>query len=97
MESNPAFIINFIHAQPLRKTKNTTIYSPLIARWLMTVNYDPNLKVLYLSYLLIMVSNSTNILTVYKIAGDTVSRIENKIIPLSTELPPRMLQFLKLV
>ena len=41
MESNPALISKFIHAQTLRKTKNDAIDSQAIARWLMTVDYKP--------------------------------------------------------
>lgn len=41
MESNPALISKFIHAQTLRKTKNDALDSLSIAHWLMTVEYKP--------------------------------------------------------
>lgn len=41
MESNPALINKFIHAQTLRRTKTDPIDSRSIARWLMTVEYKP--------------------------------------------------------
>ena len=50
MESNPALISKFIHAQTLRKTKNDAIDSQSIARWLMTVDYKPYPKGFYHIY-----------------------------------------------
>lgn len=50
MESNPALISKFIHAQTLRKTKNDAFDSHLIARWLMTVDYNPYSKGFYHIY-----------------------------------------------
>ena len=50
MESNPALISKFIHAQTLRKTKNDAIDSQSIARWLMTVDYKPYPKGFYHTY-----------------------------------------------
>lgn len=50
MESNPALISKFIHAQTLRKTKNDAIDSHSIARWLMTVEYKPYPKGFYHTY-----------------------------------------------
>ena len=50
MESNPALISKFIHAQTLRKTKNDAIDSQSIARWLMTVEYKPYPKGFYHIY-----------------------------------------------
>lgn len=50
MESNPALISKFIHAQTLRKTKNDAIDSQSIARWLMTVEYKPYPKGFYHTY-----------------------------------------------
>ena len=50
MESNPALISKFIHAQSLRKTKNDSIDSRSIARWLMTVEYKPYPKGFYHIY-----------------------------------------------
>ena len=50
MESNPALISKFIHAQTLRKTKNDAIVSQSIARWLMTVEYKPYPKGFYHTY-----------------------------------------------
>ena len=41
MESNPALINKFIHAQTLRRTKSDPIDSRSIAHWLMTVEYKP--------------------------------------------------------
>lgn len=41
MESNPALISKFIHAQTLRKTKNDALDALSIAHWLMTVEYKP--------------------------------------------------------
>ncbi len=50
MESNPALISKFIHAQTLRKTKNDAIDSQSIARWLMTVDCKPYPKGFYHTY-----------------------------------------------
>jgi len=50
MESNPALISKFIHAQTLRKTKNDAIDAQSIARWLMTVEYKPYPKGFYHIY-----------------------------------------------
>ncbi len=50
MESNPALISKFIHAQTLRKTKNDALDSQSIARWLMTVEYKPYPKGFYHIY-----------------------------------------------
>lgn len=50
MESNPALISKFIHAQTLRKTKNDAIDAQSIARWLMTVDYKPYPKGFYHTY-----------------------------------------------
>ena len=47
MESNPALISKFIHAQTLRKTKNDALDSLSIAHWLMTVEYKPCPKGFY--------------------------------------------------
>ena len=41
MESNPALISKFIHAQTLRRTKNDALDSHSIARFLMSVDYKP--------------------------------------------------------
>ena len=50
MESNPALIGKFIHAQTLRKTKNDAIDAQSIARWLMTIEYKPYPKGFYHIY-----------------------------------------------
>ena len=50
MESNPALISKFIHAQTLKKTKNNAIDAQSIARWLMTVEYKPYPKGFYHIY-----------------------------------------------
>lgn len=50
MESNPALISRFIHAQTLRKTKNDALDSLSIARWLMSVEYKPYPKGFYHIY-----------------------------------------------
>lgn len=50
MESNPALISKFIHAQTLRCTKNDVIDSRAIARWLMSVEYKPYTKGFYHLY-----------------------------------------------
>ncbi len=50
MESNPALISKFIHAQTLRKTKNDALDSQSIARWLMTIEYKPYPKGFYHIY-----------------------------------------------
>lgn len=50
MESNPALISKYIHSQTLRKTKNDSIDSCSIARWLMTVDYKPYPSGFYHTY-----------------------------------------------
>ena len=47
MESNPALISKFIHAQTLRRTKNDALDSHSIARFLMSVDYKPYPKGFY--------------------------------------------------
>ena len=50
MESNPALISKFIHAQTLRRTKNDALDSHSIARFLMSVDYKPYPKGFYHIY-----------------------------------------------
>ena len=50
MESNPALISKFIHAQTLRRTKNDALDSHSIARFLMSVDYNPYPKGFYHIY-----------------------------------------------
>ncbi|MGN0165507.1 MAG: IS110 family transposase [Lachnospiraceae bacterium] len=50
MESNPALISKFIHAQTLRRTKNDALDSHSIARFLMSADYKPYPKGFYHIY-----------------------------------------------
>lgn len=50
MEYTPALISNLIHAQTLRRTKNDTLDSYSIARFLMSVDYKPYPKEFYHIY-----------------------------------------------
>ena len=50
MEVNPVLISEYKKSKTLRRTKNVSVDSESIARWLMTVEYKPHSKGFYHAY-----------------------------------------------